>query len=313
MSDTYQTDSSQTSFEEESVDGSSVPSTGSRFGVLFALLAVYLIWGSTYLGMRIALTGFPPFLMSGVRFVIAGTLLFVIMRLRGAALPTRAQWIGAACVGGLLIVGGYGGVSFAEQWVSSGLAAAGAGASPLWTALFIGLMGKWPTRKEWVGLGLGFLGIVLLNLEHGVWADPLGAIALILAPICWALGSAISSRVALPNGLMSSAAQMLTGGCMLLIVSLIAGERLKSPPPLNALLAMSYLIVFGSLVAFSAYGYLLTRVRPALATSYAYVNPVIAIVLGIILVSEHITLVGVLAVAVILAGVALVMQRGGKH
>ena len=313
MSDTYQTNSVQTSLEENAAGSSSTMPANNRVGVIFALLAVYLIWGSTYLGMRIALTGFPPFLMSGVRFVIAGALLFVIMWLRGAALPTRAQWIGAASVGGLLIVGGYGGVSFAEQWVSSGLAAAGAGASPLWTALFIGLMGKWPTRKEWIGLALGFLGIILLNLEHGVWANPLGAIALILAPICWALGSAISARVSLPSGLMSSAAQMLTGGCMLLVVSLLAGEHLKSVPPLNAQLAITYLIIFGSIVAFSAYGYLLRRVRPALATSYAYVNPVIAIFLGIILASERITIVGVLAVAVILVGVVLVMQRGGKH
>ena len=313
MDDTYQKDTVQTSPVENVTSTRIAAPEGGRFGIIFALLAVYLIWGSTYLAMRFALVGFPPFLMSGVRFVIAGMLLFLIMRLRGATLPTRAQWIGAACVGGLLIVGGYGGVSFAEQWVSSGLAAAGAGASPLWTALFIGLMGKWPTRKEWVGLALGFLGIILLNLEHGVWANPLGAIALILAPICWALGSAISSRVSLPSGLMSSAAQMLTGGCMLLVVSLATGEHLKSFPPPNALLAIGYLVIFGSIVAFSAYGYLLRRVRPALATSYAYVNPVIAIFLGILLAGERITIVGVLAVAVILVGVVLVMQRGGKH
>ncbi|GAC1484215.1 MAG: drug/metabolite exporter YedA [Ktedonobacteraceae bacterium] len=313
MSNTHQTKSTFTAAEGGSIGALPPAPTGSRFGVLFALLAVYLIWGSTYLGIRIALTGFPPFFMSGLRFVIAGAILFAVMRLRGVAMPTRAQWLGAAGVGSLFIVGGYGGVTFAEQWVSSGLAATGAGASPLWTALFLGLMGRWPTRKEGLGLVSGFIGVVLLNLEHSVWANPLGAIALILAPICWAFGTSISGRVSLPGGLMSSAVQMLIGGCALLVISFLAGERVQSFPPVNAMLALGYLIVFGSIIAFSAYGYLLLHVRPTLATSYAYVNPVIAICLGIILASEHISVMGILAVAIILIGVVLVMQRGGKH
>jgi drug/metabolite transporter (DMT)-like permease len=302
---------------EEPIEGNaatpSQPSTGSRPAIFFSLLAVFLIWGSTYLGIRLTLASFPPFMMSGIRFVIAGSLLFLFLRGRGMAAPTRAQWIGSALVGALLLVGGYGGVGFAEQWVSSGLAAVGAAASPLWTALFIGLMGRWPTRREWLGLGLGFVGVILLNLEHGVWANAQGAVALILAPICWALGSAISSRVALPTGLMSSAAQMLIGGGMLLILSVLLGERVKSTPTLSSLLALIYLIVFGSLVAFSAYGYLLRHVRPALATSYAYVNPIIAICLGVLLASERITPVGVVAMIVILASVGLVSGEHSKR
>src|SRR2546425_4594762 len=121
----------------------------NRFIILLSLLALYLIWGSTYLGMRIALVGFPPFLMAGIRFLLAGSILFVIMRARGMHAPTRKKWIGAALIGTLLLLGGNGGVAFSEQWVSTGLASVGIAAVPLWTALFAGLWGRWPTRVEW--------------------------------------------------------------------------------------------------------------------------------------------------------------------
>lgn len=279
---------------------------GNHFGIGFALFALYIIWGSTYLGMRIALDSFPPFIMMGIRFLIAGGLLYIMMRMRGEANPTRKQWIGAAIVGTFLLVGGNGGVAFAEQWVASGLAAVAVAAVPLWTAFFVGLTGRWPSRIEWLGLGLGFTGVLLLNVGNNVWATPAGAIALLLGPICWATGSVLSSRVKLPSGLMSSAAQMLIGGSVTMLIALITGERITHAPTWNALLAMGFLIIFGSLVAFSAFGYVLRKVRPTLATSYAYVNPVVAVGLGALFVGEHITLLGVLAMLVILTGVALV-------
>jgi drug/metabolite transporter (DMT)-like permease len=205
-----------------------------------------------------------------------------------------------------LLVGGNGIVSFAEQWVSSGLAALALGAVPLWAALFSGLFGRWPTRIEWFGLVLGFSGIILLNLENGLHGNPIGAIALLIAPMSWAFGSILSQRLPMPKGIMSSAAQMLTGGCMLFIVGLGSGERMTSFPAPQPLLAMAFLVIGGSLIAFSAYGYLLRRVRPALATSYAYVNPVVAVGLGAALAGEQITLVEVLAMLTILSGVVLV-------
>jgi len=256
--------------------------------------------------MRFALESFPPFLMAGIRFVIAGAILYTFLRVRGVAAPTRPQILGSTIIGILLLAGGNGGVSFAEQWVSSGLAAVGVAAVPLWAALFIGLMGRWPKRIEWVGLGLGFVGVIFLNLENGVWANPIGAVALLLAPMCWALGSALSSRVSLPPGLMASATQMLIGGTFLLVLGLLLGERIHTVPTANAVWAMVFLILFGSLIAFSAYGYLLRTVRPALATSYAYVNPAVAVGLGVLFAGEHITLIGVLAMVVILLGVGLV-------
>src|SRR5437763_14518386 len=197
---------------------------GNRFLILLSLIALYFIWGSTYLGMRLALIGCPPFVMAAIRFLMAGGLLLLILRLRGTPAPTRKQWLGAAVIGTLLLAGGNGGVAFGEQWVATGLAAVGIAAVPLWTALFAGLWGRWPTRIEWLGLGLGFIGAILLNLGQGVWANPLGAIALLLAPICWALGSAWSRYISLPPGMMSSATPMLVAGGFLILLSLRLSE-----------------------------------------------------------------------------------------
>jgi drug/metabolite transporter (DMT)-like permease len=149
-----------------------------RIGVPLALLALCIIWGSTPLGMRLAFDSIPVFTMSGIRFLLAGGILYGYLRVRRQPNPKKAQWMGAALVGLLLVVGGNGGVAFAEQWVATGLAAVAVGAMPLWAALFIGLMGRWPTRLEWLGLLLGFAGIIILNLEDGMWAMPVGAIAL---------------------------------------------------------------------------------------------------------------------------------------
>ena len=284
-----------------------------RIKIVVSLFLLYIIWGSTYLGMRIALEGFPPFIMVGLRYLTAGIILYTFLRIRGAPAPTRSQWAAAGLVGILLLGGGNGGVAFAEQWVGSGIAAVGIAAVPLWTALLIGLMGRWPTRLESVGLGLGFLGVIFLNLEHGLWVSPIGAIALLLSPMCWALGTALSTRFTLPAGLMSSAAQMITGGGVLLIISQVLGERMTHFPNANALWAMGFLILFGSLVAFSAYGYLLRHVRPALATSYAYVNPVVAVGLGVWFAGEQITPIGIVAMLVILSGVGLVSLGRQKH
>jgi drug/metabolite transporter (DMT)-like permease len=309
MSDSHTTEIKQEKVANADLKTSAtvpVTSVHSRLMIILSLLALYLIWGGTYLGMRFALQGFPPFIMAAVRQLSAGVILYVFLRVHGNPRPTRAQWLAAALVGGLLLVGGNGVVSFAEQWVSSGLAALALGAVPLWAALFSGLFGRWPTRVEWFGLVLGFSGIILLNLENGLHANPIGAIALLIAPMSWAFGSILSQRLPMPKGIMSSAAQMLTGGCMLFVVGLGSGERMTSFPAPRPLLAMAFLVIGGSLIAFSAYGYLLRRVRPALATSYAYVNPVVAVGLGAALAGERITLVEVLAMLTILSGVVLV-------
>ncbi len=293
--------------------GSNPSTTRKRIFIILSLLSLYFLWGGTYLAMRIALHGFPPFILAGVRQLTAGIILFLVLWLRKHALPTRKQWLTSIVVGGLLLVVGNGGVVFAEQWVSSGLAALALGAIPLWAALFSGFFGRWPTRIEWFGLGLGFSGLVLLNLENGLHANPLGAIVLFIAPIGWAFGSILSQHLPSPKGLMASASQMLAGGVLLFIVGFGTGEHMTSMPGPGPLAAMAYLIIGGSLIAFSAYGYLLSHVRPALATSYAYVNPLVAVGLGVALAGEQITLIGLLAMLTILSGVGLVSLGRDRH
>ncbi len=291
------------------------PATHKRnwLSVGLALLAVYVIWGSTYLAIHYALKGFPPFLGAGIRFLSAGTILYSFLRVRGAPNPTRRQWGGAAIVGILLLVGGNGGVVFAEQSVASGVAAMTIATTPLWAVLFARIWGRWPTGKEWIGLLVGFAGIVVLNLGGGLSATPLGAGILVLAALFWGLGSSWSQHLPLPAGAMTSAAEMLVAGAVLLILGLILNERFSGAPSAVSIWALGYLVVFGSLVAFSAFGYLLKRVRPALATSYAYVNPMVALLLGAAFAGEQITGMEAIALLFILSGVVLVILGREKR
>jgi drug/metabolite transporter (DMT)-like permease len=291
----------------KSVPGLAVFGGPDGLKILLALLAVYFIWGSTYLALRIAVETFPPLLMTALRFFVAGGVLFLISLARGTPAPTLRQWLSAALVGGLLLGGGMGGVAVAGQWVESGLMATAVAVVPLYSALFAGFWGRWPGGIEWFGLALGLVGVALLNMEGGMQANPLGAILLIIAPMCWAFGSIWSRHLSLPGGIMATGAEMLGGSLVLLVMGLISRESFLETPSISSLLALLYLIVFGSLLAFSAYMYLLGKVRASLATSYAYVNPVVAVVLGVFLAGEHIGLAGVLAMVVILAGVALLM------
>ena len=280
----------------------------SRLKLGLSLFALYVVWGSTYLAMRVAMLGFPAFRMASYRFLVAGAVLMLVARLRGAPLPTLRQWRNAAVVGTLLLACGNGGVAFAEQTVSSGLAALMVSAVPLWVALFGGLWGKWPAPKDWTGLALGTAGIVVLNLGSELRGSPAGAGALVFATAAWAFGSMWSRRADLPRGSMAAAAQMLAGGVVLLGMSALRGERMPATVPPLAIGALAYLVVFGSLVAYSAYLYLLARATPAVATSYAYVNPVVALFLGAVLLDEHLPPALLLALPLIVGAVALVLR-----
>lgn len=277
-----------------------------RGKILLALLSLYLIWGSTYLAIRLALDGFPPFMMAGIRFVLTGGVTYLFLRALGASIPDRQEWIGGSLVGALLLLGGNGGVVYAEQYVSSGLAALGVAAVPLWTVLFSGIWRKWPNRLEWAGIAVGFAGVGFLNLEGGIRASTAGAIALFTASLCWAFGSAWSRHLSMPKGLMSAVVQMISGGILLLLVSLLSGESIAAMPGIKAVVALLYLMFFGSLIAFSAYIYLLNKVSPALATSYAYVNPAVAVAVGVLFAGEEITGTGLWAMLIITAGLVLV-------
>lgn len=275
--------------------------------LLAAFFALYFIWGSTYLVIRIGVESWPPMLMAGCRFVIAGGLLFAWSLWRGAPLPSGKQWLSAGAIGILLLSGGNGGVTVAEHWgVASGVAALAVATVPLFTLVFGRLFGHRNNLLEWAGIGLGLFGIVLLNLGSNLQGSPAGAALIIFAAASWAFGSVWSKRLPLPAGPMASAVEMLVGGIALLIGSQLSGEHLQQLPDLRGWLALGYLVVFGSIIAFSAYIYLLNNVRPAAATSYAFVNPAVAVLLGVLFAGESIGWPEALAMAVIIGAVVLI-------
>ncbi len=275
----------------------------TRAAIILALAAVYVIWGSTYLAIKFALEGgFTPFWLGGIRFLIAGSVMFAFLRLRGEPMPTRAQWKNAGIMGILLLLFGNGFVNFAEQSVSSGLAAVAVASAPIWIALFARMKGDRPTRLEWIGVMIGFIGVIWLNAGSSLRASPAGLIALLIAPLAWSYGSIWSRGRDLPSPFMTSAVQMLCAGVAMSIVATARGEHLQSPTP-HAIAAVAYLIVMGSLIGFSAYVWLLHHVRPALAGSYAYVNPVIAVVLGALLANERFSAKDLIPMAIIVFAV----------
>lgn len=285
-----------------------------KAAVALALAALYLIWGSTYLGIRFALEGgWPPLLMAGSRFVVAGGLMYAALRLRGVPAPTRAQWPTILAMGVLLLALGNGMVCVAEQTVSSGLAAVAVASAPLWMALFSAIRGDRPTRMELVGLAIGFVGVVWLNAGSSLAASKVGLVALVVATIAWSFGSIWSRGRDLPSPFMTAAAQMLVGGVVMLVGGWLAGERFHGMPTLQGWLSVAYLAAFGSIVAFSAYIWLLHNVRPVLAGSYAYVNPAIAVLLGAWLARERFSGSELGAMAVILLGVvAITLAKAAK-
>ena len=280
-----------------------------RFPLLLvgAFLALYLVWGSTYLVIRIGVESWPPMLMAGVRFVIAGCLLYGFLRWRGVPAPTWPQWRAAGAIGFLLLSCGNGGVTLAEHaGVASGVAALAVATVPLFTLVFGLMFGHRNSRLEWAGIALGLVGIGMLNMGSNLQASPMGAALILFAAAAWAFGSVWSKNLPLPQGAMASAAEMLVGGVVLLIASALSGERMTQMPTAAGWGALAYLVFFGSILAFSAYMYLLKHVRPAAATSYAYVNPAVAVLLGIVFAGEQIGAEECVAMAVIIGAVVLI-------
>lgn len=281
--------------------------TAAAWQVAAALTAVYLIWGSTYLAIRFALEGgFPPFLLGGARFLLAGSVMYAVLRWRGDAAPTAAQWRNTAVMGVLLLLLGNGMVNVAEQTVSSGMAAVAVASAPLWMAMFALVRGERPSRLEWVGLAIGFVGVIGLNAGSSLRATPLGMIALLVATVSWSFGSIWSRGRDLPSPFMTAAAQMLCGGLAMLLLGVTLGERLPPQPSAKAMGAFVYLVILGSIIGFSAYVWLLRNVRPALAGSYAYVNPAIAVLLGALMAHERFSGVELAGMGVILGGVVVI-------
>ena len=293
-----------------------------RLKLILAFAAVYLIWGSTYLGIRIGIESIPPFLMAGARFVVAGALLYIWTRMRGEPPPTRVHWKSAAIIGLMLLLVGNGALSWAEQLIPSGIAALIVAISPVWFVALEWMQGGTrPSAGVGVGLLLGTAGIMVLidpaDLVGGVHVDILGAVVLLLASICWAAGSIYSRRATLPSSpMLATGMEMLAGGAALLLLSAVSGElrsfQFSAVTP-RSFVAVAYLTIFGSLIGFTSYIWLLRATTPALASTYAYVNPVVAVLIGWLIADEalngHIAASAVLIVGAVAAITVLGTRR----
>lgn len=279
--------------------------------VVACLAATWLIWGSTYLAIRFALVSFPPYLQMGSRFLVAGLALALWMRLvRNAPWPDRPQWRNALVVGTLMLGGGMGSVAVAEQTVGSGIVVVFIAVVPLLIVLINLFWRIIPGRLEITGIAVGLAGVLMLTQGAGFQASSRGLLAMATACSCWSLGSVLSQRaLPLAPGAMGFASEMLCGGLVLSLLAGVTGESLTWPPEPLAAWAWVYLVVFGSLLAFNAYMVLLARASAGLAASYTFVNPVIAMFLGVAFGGETITRFEWTAAGVVLAGVLLLIAQ----
>lgn len=288
----------------------------SRGQIAAAFASIYIIWGSTYLAIMYAVETLPPFIMAGARFLVSGGLLYLWARYRGAPQPTKLHWRNAVIAGGFLLLGGNGAVVWAEQYVPSGL-----------TALLVSILPFWLVIIEWMrpprqrpkaavlaGLVLGFIGIIVLVGLGDVGGHgnvrPIGAVVLILGSLSWAIGSFWSRDAELPeSGLLTTGMEMLGGGVLLIVVGLVSGELSGFDihhVSRASVIGLTYLITFGSLLGFTSYIWLLDKVSPARLGTYAYVNPIVAVVLGWAIAGERLSMRTGIAAAIVICAVALI-------
>ncbi len=286
-----------------------------RWQLVLAFLCIYIVWGSTYLAMRFAVATIPPFLMGATRFLIAGALLVAWSAARGQAAASRLAWRNAAIVGGMLLFWGNGSVAWAAQRVPSGLMSLLVATVPLWMVLLEGARGRRATVPQLVGVAIGLVGVSLLVLPaDGSWrnapVDPVGAVVLVMGSFAWTAGSLFSREAEQARyAPMASGMQMLCGGAMLLLLGIATGEPARlsmDTVSTRSTLSVVYLVIFGSLVGFSTYMWLLKKASPSAVGTYAYVNPAVAVMLGVLLAGETVPPRAVLAMTIILGGVALV-------
>jgi drug/metabolite transporter (DMT)-like permease len=284
--------------------------------IIACLAATWLVWGSTYLAIKFTLESIPPFFGMGTRFITAGVVLALWMRLvKKSAWPNALQWRNALIIGALMLAGGMGGTAYSEQSVSSGLVVAFIAVCPVMMALGNLIWKIYPTRLETAGTIVGLIGVLMLTQGAGFSASPVGLIAIAIACVSWTAGSLLTQRVpslALAPGAMGFASEMILGGGVLMVLAALNGEYAalaNAPSPTwLALASWAYLVVFGSLIAFNAYMILLARASAALASSYCFVNPVIAMLLGIAFANEKVSGFEWAAAGVVLLGVVLTLR-----
>jgi drug/metabolite transporter (DMT)-like permease len=282
-----------------------------------ALIAVYIVWGSTYLAIRFTIETIPPFLSAGIRFLVSGAILYVLSRLSGDPAPRKIEWRSAAIIGVLLLLGGNGGLVWAEQRIPSGIASLFIATTPLWMVLIDSLRpnGVRANRLTWLGVFVGFIGIALLANPWQSHTDspalnPLGMVVLILAALFWSIGSLYSRKASLPSSsLLGTGMEMLVGSLGLFIFSMLVGEWSQfqlATVSLRSLVGLIYLIVFGSFIGFVAYTWLLRNAPTPIVSTYAYVNPLVALLLGSAIAHESLDGQDIISALIILSGVVLI-------
>jgi drug/metabolite transporter (DMT)-like permease len=293
------------------------PSSSLSPLIIACLAATWLVWGSTYLAIKYALISLPPFVQMGSRFLVAGLALMAWMRWRGAVWPTRLEWRNALLVGTLMLGGGMGGTAFAEQTVGSGLVVAFIAVVPVLMAAANAVMGKLPTRLEALGIACGLGGVLLLTQGAGFQASTAGLIAIAIACSAWCTGSLLSqNRFKMAPGATGFASEMICGGVVLLVIAAFSGDypqlARQWPPQPVSIVAWAYLVLAGSLIAFNAYMVLLARSTAGLASSYCFVNPVIAMLLGVGIAGEVISSFEWASAVLVLLGVVLLLAGRRK-
>ena len=281
--------------------------------LIACLAAVYVVWSSTYLAMRVAVQELPPLLMASMRFLAAGGIMLAIARRRGAPWPSLRDWLRVTPIGALLFLGGNGFVAIAETSVSSGGAAVVCATMPLWVGVLGAVTGEKPSAREWMSLVLGFVGVLVLMGGPALAGRPEHIVLVICSPIMWALGSVLARRTKDVGGehatLVGPALQMLVGGGVLALAGTARGEVIPMHASAGSWLALVYLFTFGSLVGFTAYSWLLRNARPVVATSYAYVNPILAVLFGAALYGEPLGWTTLVANVLIVGAVMLALYR----
>ncbi len=282
-----------------------IRSKPSGWLIVGCLLSIYIIWGTTYFAIKVGIEGAAPFFLIGTRFLVAGGLLLGWQALRGHPMPAARQWRGAALVGFLLLVMGNGGVAVAEHWVSSGATVALISVMPLATALWSGVFGEWPYRMEWGAIALGGIGTAVMLMGRDLQGSVAGTLIILLGTVCWSLGTVLARRIDIPHGPTGFGAEMFAAGLLALAVSAVFGEHWALPSAPRVWWAWGYLVLFGSVIAFSAYRFVVERVSPTLASTYAYVNPPVALFVGWWLGHESFSAGTLLGLPIVLAAVAL--------
>lgn len=274
-----------------------------------SLLILYIVWSFTYLAIKVCVAEIPPFMMNSVRFITAGGLMLVFVFITDRKSMPSMKQLAASCVtGSLMFMGGTGFVALAmKTGVGSGLSAVAVAAVTIWAAVIGKFFGKKTSGFEWIGVVLGFAGIIILKMESDFKGNTAGMIFLLLAPFLWALGSFLVKKLQIPGGIAGNGSQMLTGGIAIIPVVLLTGEKMTAMPSVPAVLSLLFLIFFGSIIAFTAYMYLFKHTSPALATSYSYVNPFGAVLIGVLAAGETIGGHGIAALILVVAGIALII------